>query len=67
MKNFGKFGDYVKIFILAVLIIVVYKTFDNLGYLVAALVSFLRILSPVFVAFLPDSILPTTGSLPFPL
>ncbi len=50
MKIFGKLGDYIKIFILAVLIIAVYKTFDNLGFLMQSLASFLQILSPVFVA-----------------
>ena len=51
MKIFGKFGDYIKIFVLAVLIIAVYKTFDNIGFLVQSLGNFLKILYPVFVAF----------------
>ena len=51
MKIFGKFGDYIKIFILAVLIIAVYKTFDNIGFLMQSLGGFLKILYPVFVAF----------------
>ena len=51
MKKFGKLGDYIKIFVLAVLIIVVYKTFDNIGFLMNSFKSFLQILYPVFAAF----------------
>ncbi len=51
MKVFGKFGDYIKIFVLSVLIIAVYKTFDNIGFLMMAFRDFLKILYPVFVAF----------------
>ena len=51
MKIFGRFGDYIKIFVLAVLIIAVYKTFDNIGFLMQSLGDFLKILYPVFVAF----------------
>lgn len=51
MKRMGKFGDYIGIFILAVLIIAVYKTFDNIGFLLKSFGDFLKILYPVFVAF----------------
>lgn len=51
MKIFGKFGDYIKIFVLAVLVIAVYKTFDNIGFLMKSLGDFLKILYPVFAAF----------------
>ncbi len=44
-------GNYIKTFVLAVLIIAVYKTFDNLGYLAHSLGHFLGLLYPVFWAF----------------
>ncbi len=48
MKFIG-LGSYIKIFILSVAIIAVYKTFDNISYLIGAMGSFLHILYPVFV------------------
>lgn len=44
-------GNYIKVFVLAVLIIAVYKTFDNLGYLANSLKYFFSLLYPVFWAF----------------
>lgn len=44
-------GNYIKVFVLAVLIIAVYKTFDNLGYLAHSLKYFFSLLYPVFWAF----------------
>ncbi len=50
MKHNG-WSNYIKIFVLAVLIIAVYKTFDNLGYLAQSLGHFFKLLYPVFWAF----------------
>ncbi len=47
--KFTGLGSYIKIFILSVAIIAVYKTFDNISYLVGAIGSFMHILYPVFV------------------
>ena len=49
-----KFKDLTKnisIFILAVLIIAVYKTFDSIGIVFGYIGRFFRLLIPVFIAF----------------
>ena len=46
---FSKLSNYIKIFILFVAVIAVYKTFDNINYLWSAIASFMHILYPVFV------------------
>ena len=50
MKKNG-FKNYFAIFILAVLIIAVYKTFDNIGVLFDAVKSFFEIITPFVVGF----------------
>lgn len=47
--KFKGLGSYIKIFLLAVAVIAVYKTFDSFSYLMAAMGCFLNILYPVFV------------------
>ncbi len=49
--NFKELKKYMGIFILAILIIAVYKTFDSIGLIFGALISFLSVFSPVVVAF----------------
>ena len=44
-------GTYIKIFLLAFAIIVVYKTFDNLGSIFGVIGSFISIISPVLIGF----------------
>jgi len=44
-------GSYIKIFLLAFAIIVVYKTFDNLGVIFDVIKSFISIISPVLIGF----------------
>ena len=44
-------SKYVGIFILATLIIIVYKTFDSLGIVFGYIGNFFSLLSPIFVAF----------------
>ena len=48
-KDFIK--KYISIFILSVLIIAVYKTFDSIGLVFGYIGNFFSILSPVFLAF----------------
>lgn len=50
MKKTG-FKDYIAIFILAVLVIAVYKTFDNLGVFFDVIKSFFEIITPFIVGF----------------
>ena len=45
------FGTYIKVFVMALVLIIVYKTFDNLGFIIDAFESFMGILSPVFMGF----------------
>ncbi len=45
------FKKYISIFILAVLIIAVYKTFDSIGLVFSYIGSFFKLLMPVFAAF----------------
>lgn len=49
--KFSEFKRYFHIFILAVAVIAVYKTFDNLGGILDAVTSFFGLLSPIVVAF----------------
>ena len=49
--KFSEFRRFLGVFILAVAIIIVYKTFDNLAGIFAAIGSFLKLLSPVVYAF----------------
>lgn len=49
--KFSEFKRYFQIFILATAIIAVYKTFDNLGGILSAVLSFFSLLTPVFIAF----------------
>ena len=49
--KFSEFKRYFQIFVLAVAVIAVYKTFDNLGGIFSAIGSFLSLLSPIVIAF----------------
>ena len=49
--KFSEFKRYFQIFVLAVAVIAVYKTFDNLGGIFSAVGSFLSLLSPIVFAF----------------
>jgi len=49
--KFIEFRKYFGIFVLAVLIIAVYKTFDNIGVIVSAVAELVSVLSPIFIAF----------------
>ena len=49
--KFSEFKRYFSIFILAVAVIAVYKTFDNLADIFSALGSFFSILTPILYAF----------------
>ena len=44
-------STYIKVFVLAFAIIVVYKTFDNLGSIFDVIGSFISIISPVIIGF----------------
>lgn len=48
----SEFKRYLSFFILAVAIIVVYKTFDNLSGIFSAAASFLKLISPIVYAFI---------------
>ncbi len=49
--KFDELKKYMWIFVLAVLIIAVYKTFDNIGIIFVAIGKFLSLFTPVVVAF----------------
>lgn len=50
--NFSEFKRYLSFFILAVAIIAVYKTFDNLSGIFSLAGSFLKLISPILYAFI---------------
>ena len=50
--KFSEFKRYLSFFILAVAIIVVYKTFDNLAGIFSLASSFLKLVSPIIYAFI---------------
>ena len=50
--KFSEFKRYLSFFILAVAIIVVYKTFDNLAGIFSLAGSFLKLVSPIIYAFI---------------
>lgn len=52
MVKFSEFKSYLSFFILAVAIIAVYKTFDNLSGIFSLAGSFLKLISPIVYAFI---------------
>lgn len=50
--KFSEFKRYLSFFILAVAIIIVYKTFDNLAGIFSVAASFLKLVSPIIYAFI---------------
>ncbi len=51
MLKFGEVRKYFGIFILSVMIIAVYKTFDSIGMIFSWIARFVSVLSPIYIAF----------------
>lgn len=51
MNKIKEFSKYIGLFIFAVLVIAVYKTFDNISYILSYIGSLFKVLSPFLIGF----------------
>ena len=51
---FNRFKNYLEFLLVGIILIAVYKTFDNFGYIIDWGKDFLALLSPFFIGFAID-------------